>query len=194
LRRQAQLRHYRADLQMLDIRGNVGTRLAKLDRGDFDAIVLAKAGLDRLGMSARIVQTLSTDVCLPAAGQGAIGIESREHDAAVLGVLSKINHLETRIAVDAERIVLALLEGGCQVPVGIWAHVEGREFVIDACVLNADGSESLRIRRVGSPHQWEELARQAAAALLDRGAARMLIGPARETSVAPDILSDARED
>ena len=194
LRRQAQLRHYRADLQMLDIRGNVGTRLAKLDRGDYDAIVLAKAGLDRLGMSARIVQTLSTDVCLPAAGQGAIGIESRERDAAVLGVLGNINHLETRIAVDAERTVLALLEGGCQVPAGIWAHVEGREFVIDACVLSADGSESLRIRRVGSPHQWEDLARQAAAALLDRGAARMLIGPARDTSLAPDIVSDIRSD
>jgi len=184
LRRQAQLRHYRVDLHMADIRGNVDTRLAKLDRGDYDAIVLAQAGLERLGMAGRVSETLSPDICLPAAGQGAIGIESREADAAVLRVLAKLNHLPTRIAVDAERTVLAGLGGGCQLPAGIWAHLEAPDFVIDACVLAADGSESLRIRRSGSPHRWAELARLAASALLDRGAARLLEVVASETSIA----------
>jgi hydroxymethylbilane synthase len=182
LRRQAQLRHHRVDLHMADIRGNVDTRLAKLDRGDYDAIVLAQAGLDRLGMAGRVSETLSPDICLPAAGQGAIGIESREDDAAVLHVVAKLNHLPTRMAVDAERTVLAGLGGGCQLPAGIWAHVETSDFVIDACVLAADGSESLRIRRSGSPHRWAELARLASSALLDRGAARLLEVVAPETA------------
>lgn len=187
LRRQAQLRHYRADLEMREIRGNVDTRLAKLDRGDYDAIVLAKAGLDRLGLSERISETLHTDICLPAAGQGAIGIEARGGDDEVFRMLAPMNHIETRIAVEAERAVLAAIEGGCQVPAGIWARIEAREFVIEACVLSADGGESVRVRRAGSPQRWDELADETAAALLDRGAGRLL-GAGKRVAPAPDIF------
>ena len=141
LRRQAQLRSRRPDLQMGEIRGNVDTRLAKLDRGEFDAIVLAKAGLQRLGLAGRITELLSTEVCLPAAGQGAIGIEVRASDAEVQNAVAKLNHAETRMAVETERTVLARLEGGCQVPIGVWARIEGSELVVDACVLAPDGSD-----------------------------------------------------
>jgi hydroxymethylbilane synthase len=174
LRRQAQLRLRRPDLEMLEIRGNVDTRLAKVARGDYDAIVLAKAGLDRLEMSDRITEVLSTDLCLPAAGQGAVGIEARGDDAEVLQVLRKLNHADTQIAVEAERTVLAGLEGGCQVPAGVWAREDGRKFVIEACVLAADGSESMRVRRVGMTRDAEDLAGQVAAALLGGGAERLL--------------------
>jgi len=174
LRRQAQLRARRPDLEMGEIRGNVDTRLAKLDRGEFDAIVLAKAGLQRLGLAGRITELLSTDICLPAAGQGAIGIEVRAGDENTLTAVGKLNHAETRVAVDTERTVLAGLEGGCQVPIGVWARMEGSDLVVDACVLAADGSDSLRARRAGPPQDAQTLARHVAEELLERGAERLL--------------------
>lgn len=174
LRRQAQLRLRRPDLQMLELRGNVDTRLAKVARGDCEAIVLAKAGLDRLEMADRITEVLSTDICLPAAGQGAIGIEARADDAEVLRTLRKLNHIDTQIAIEAERVVLGGLQGGCQVPVGVWARSEGRKFLIEACVLAADGSESIRVRRMGLQRDADDLAREIAGALLNGGAERLL--------------------
>lgn len=174
LRRQAQLRHYRADLEMADMRGNVDTRLVKLSRGDFDAIVLAKAGLDRLGMTDRITQVLPPEICLPAAGQGVIGIETRVGDAMVTAAMSKLNHAETQMAITAERAVLAGLESGCQVPLGVWARMEEGRLVVDGCVLASDGSESIRVRLEGLPEESEQLGRQMAEALLDRGADRLL--------------------
>jgi hydroxymethylbilane synthase len=181
LRRQAQLLHRRPDLRMVELRGNVDTRLAKVARGDCEAIVLAKAGLERLGLGDRITEVLSTDVCLPAAGQGAIGVETRLDDEAVNAAVSALDHAETRIAVEAERSVLAALEGGCSLPLGVWARIEGREFVIDACVLAADGSESLRVRRAGQTRQAEDLAREAASALRESGADRLLRTAGRAT-------------
>jgi hydroxymethylbilane synthase len=174
LRRQAQLRARRGDLEMAELRGNVDTRLAKVERGEYDAVVLAKAGLDRLGMADRITEVLSTDLCLPAAGQGAIGIEARANDDEVRGILHRLNHAETQIAVESERAVLASLEGGCTVPVGVWARHAGREFVVEACVLAADGSESMRMRRAGLPRDAEALGREVGAALLEGGAGRLL--------------------
>jgi hydroxymethylbilane synthase len=174
LRRQAQLRLRRPDLQMVELRGNVDTRLAKVARGDCDAIVLAKAGLDRLELADRITEVLSTDICLPAAGQGAVGIEARADDAELLRTLRKLNHVDTQIAVEAERVVLAGLHGGCQVPVGVWARDEGRKFLIEACVLAVDGSESIRVRRMGLPREADDLAREITAALLNGGAERLL--------------------
>ncbi len=109
---------------MLELRGNVDTRIEKLKRGDYDAIVLAKAGLDRLGLSANISEVLSHEVSLPAAGQGAIGIEARANDAETLRVLAALNDAETRGAVTAERSALAGLDGGCQVSIGAWGRVE----------------------------------------------------------------------
>ena len=174
LRRQAQLLHHRPDLRMVEMRGNVDTRLAKVERGDCDAIVLAKAGLDRLGMADRISEVLTTEICLPAAGQGAIGIETRRGDSAIVNAVGMLDHGATRIAVAAERAVLVELQGGCLLPLGVWARMQEREFIVEACVLAADGSESLRVKRVGLPCQAEDLGRGAAAELRERGADRLL--------------------
>lgn len=174
LRRQAQLRSRRPDLRMGEIRGNVDTRLGKLDRGEFDAIVLAKAGLQRLGLAERITELLSADICLPAAGQGAIGIEARAADKEVLAAVAKLNHAETRVAVETERTVLAALEGGCQVPIGVWARVAGNELIVESCVLAPDGSDSLRAKRSGPVQEANSLAHEVASELLARGAERLL--------------------
>jgi hydroxymethylbilane synthase len=174
LRRQAQLRHYRSDLEMVDMRGNVDTRLAKLAQGDCDAIVLAKAGLDRLGKAERISEVVPPEICLPAAGQGAIGIETRKQGDELSRAVRKLNHHPSQAAVEAERAVLAGLEGGCQVPVGVWARAEAGNLVIDARVLSADGTESIRESRTGSWKNATELGPSVAAALLDRGADRLL--------------------
>ena len=174
LRRQAQLRHYRGDLEMVDMRGNVDTRLAKLARGDYDAIVLAKAGLDRLGKADQISEILPPEICLPAAGQGAIGIETRAREDELSGAVRELNHRPSQAAVEAERAVLAGLESGCQVPIGVWCRMESGKLAIDACVLSVDGSESIRESRTGSCEHSTELGRSVAAALLDRGADRLL--------------------
>jgi len=174
LRRQTQLLHYRADLEMVDMRGNVDTRLAKLTQGDYDAIILAKAGLDRLGKGGQITEILPPEMCLPAAGQGAIGIETRRREDDISGPVRKLNHHPSQVAVEAERAVLAGLESGCQVPIGAWARIESDSLVIDACVLSADGSESIRETRVGACENAKELGHSVAAALLDRGADRLL--------------------
>jgi hydroxymethylbilane synthase len=180
LRRQAQLLHRRADLRMVEMRGNVDTRLAKVERGDYDAIVLAKAGLDRLGLAGRITEVLSADICLPAAGQGAIGVETRSGDSAVLAVVARLDDAETRAAIEAERAVLAGLEGGCLLPLGVWARTAATGFIVEACVLAADGSESMRVSRVGLPGQAENLGREVAAELRERGADRLLRPAGRE--------------
>jgi len=174
LRRQAQLRHHRPDLDLRDLRGNVDTRLRKLERGDYDGIVLAKAGLDRLGWSDRITEVISTDISLPAVGQGALGIEARADDREVLELLRQLDHAETRTAVTAERALLAELEGGCQVPMGAGARVERGELVLEACVLSVDGADCIRQRMAGSPQQPEALGRELARALLAAGADRIL--------------------
>jgi hydroxymethylbilane synthase len=174
LRRQAQLRHYRRDLEMVDMRGNVDTRLAKLARGDYDAIVLAKAGLERLGRADQITQILPPDLCLPAAGQGAIGIEIRDEDGEISAAVRQLNHPESQVAVEAERALLAGLESGCQVPIGAWCRIESGNLTIDACVFSPDGTESVRESRTGSRENAAELGRTVAAALLEHGADRLL--------------------
>ncbi|MGH9594081.1 MAG: hydroxymethylbilane synthase, partial [Bryobacteraceae bacterium] len=141
LRRQAQLRRARPELAFVELRGNVETRLRKLDAGEFDAIVLAKAGLDRLGLSARISQTLSPEVCLSAVGQGALGIECRAKSGELAAILSRLDHAETRAGVQAERALLRELEGGCQVPLGAWGRLEGQRLRLDACIAAPDGTD-----------------------------------------------------
>jgi len=123
LRRQAQLRHNRADLEALDLRGNVDTRLKKLDAGEFDAIVLAVAGVNRLGATARVTQVMNADVMLPAVGQGALGIETRTGDAATSKLVAALDDADSRACVTAERALLHELQGGCQVPLGAWARL-----------------------------------------------------------------------
>lgn len=177
LRRASQLRQFRSDFRIIEIRGNVDTRLRKLAEGDFDAIVLAMAGIARLGYAARITEVLSPDIVLPAVGQGALGVEflgSREKDFEGLGRLSD---LETVRAVKTERSLLAEVMGGCRLPLGAWARAEADEMVLDACVLSADGTESIRRskRKVcANDSDAESLGREVAGELLAAGADRLL--------------------
>ena len=174
LRRQSQLRHYRPDLELRELRGNVDTRLRKVERGEYEAVVLAKAGLDRLGWSDRITEVIPTEISLPAVGQGALGVEARAQDDEVLGLLARLDHAETRAAVTAERALLAELEGGCQVPIGAWGRIEGGELLLEACVLSADGTDCVRRSAAGPPARAEAVGRGLAQTLLTAGADRIL--------------------
>ena len=144
LRRKAQLLAARPDLTIRDLRGNVDTRLRKLDEGLYDAIILAAAGLERLGHGDRIKAVIPSNVCLPAVGQGALAIECRTNDAEVRQMLDFLNDVPTVYATNAERAFLGLLEGGCQVPIGVHADVEGDKIKIEAIIAALDGSTVLR--------------------------------------------------
>ena len=144
LRRKAQLLAARPDLTIRDLRGNVDTRLRKLDEGLYDAIILAAAGLERLGHGDRIKAVIPSSVCLPAVGQGALAIECRTNDAEVRQMLDFLNDAPTVYATNAERAFLGLLEGGCQVPIGVHADVEGDKIKIEAIIAALDGSTVLR--------------------------------------------------
>ena len=181
LRRQSQLLHARSDLRMLELRGNVDTRIEKLKRGDYDAIVLAKAGLDRLGLEGNITQVLPPDVCLPAAGQGAIGIESRAEDAETLAVLAQLNDAETRSGVEAERAALAGLEGGCQVSIGAWGRVESGKLLLEVAVLSPDGAQRLWEKNWGTPEEAKAIGMKIAHTLRENGAAALLARESRGT-------------
>jgi hydroxymethylbilane synthase len=181
LRRQAQLLHARRDLHLLELRGNVDTRIEKLRRGDYDAIVLAKAGLDRLGLSEKITEVLPCDVSLPAAGQGAIGIETRAADAGTLRLLAGLEDKETRSAVTAERAALAGLGGGCQVPIGAWGRIENGKLLLDVAVLSPDGAQRLWEQDSGTVEEAEALGRRIAKKLRDGGAASLLERESRGT-------------
>lgn len=143
-RRQAQLLHRRSDLNVSEIRGNVDTRLKKLDAGEYDAILLAAAGLTRLGWADRISHRLKPPFMLPAAGQGALGLECRRDDERTFEWLYPLFHHETYAAVTAERFVLSTLRAGCHAPVGTWARIEGEQLVLDAVLLSLDGKIALR--------------------------------------------------
>jgi hydroxymethylbilane synthase len=174
LRRQAQLRHVRPDLQVADLRGNVDTRLRKLDEGQFEALVLAEAGLRRLGLADRVSQVLPTDVMLPAVGQGALGIECRAEDAGTLEILASLNDPETRAAVTAERALLEHLRGGCMAPVGALGRTEGNELTLAAVVLSADGKRRLTASEIGPSGDAESLGLRVADVLLAQGAAELI--------------------
>ena len=175
LRRQSQLRYRRGDLRIVDLRGNVDTRLRNLDAGELDAIVLAKAGIDRLGLSGRITEVLAPDIMLSAVGQGALALECREDDADARAALAALDHAETRAAVSAERALLEELEGGCQVPLGAWARMEDNGGLkMDARVLAADGSECIERSASGPAEAAEKLGRRLARELLEMGADRLL--------------------
>ena len=174
LRRQAQLRHYRPDLDIRELRGNVDTRLRKVESGEYDAIVLSKAGLDRLGWSAKITEPLSPEISLPAVGQGAIAIESRVKDEEAGKILAKLDDGETRTAIIAERALLAALHGGCQVPLGAWARIERGELVMEAVVCSVDGIQYVRHRATAPPEQAAQLGEHMAQLLTDGGARNIL--------------------
>lgn len=174
LRRQCQIKAMRPDLQIKDLRGNVNTRLAKLDAGEFDAIILASAGLIRLGFEARIASFLDVGISLPANGQGAVGIECRSDDLVIQQLLAPLEHQETRICVLAERAMNRKLQGGCQVPIGAFAVLQQNELWLRGLVGQLDGSEILRSEIKGEATQAEQLGTQLAEQLLALGADRIL--------------------
>jgi hydroxymethylbilane synthase len=174
LRRRSQVLHVRPDLDVRDLRGNVDTRLRKVESGEYDAILLAKAGLDRLGWSNRISEVLSPEVCMPAVGQGALGVQGRLKDHDLADALAPLDDFETRQSIVAERALLAALEGGCQVPLGAWARFERGELAIDAVVCSPDGSQHVRQRATAPPDQARELGQRVAQLLIDSGAREIL--------------------
>jgi len=174
LRRSAQLLHMRSDLQIVPLRGNVDTRLRKLDNKEVQAIVLAAAGLRRLGLSDRITAALSPEVVLPAIGQGVLGLEVREDDQNTQDLISFLNDLETELAAKGERAFLRELEGGCQVPLAGYARVEKDRIVLDGMVAELDGSIILRQQRSGGKDKPEELGVALAQQLKAAGADRIL--------------------
>ncbi len=174
LRRQAQVLHIRPDLDFRDLRGNVDTRLRKVESGEYDAILLAKAGLDRLGVSQRIAEVLSPEVCMPAVGQGAIAVECRLKDTETADILAPLDDAETRTAIIAERALLAALQGGCQVPLGAWARIERDELVLEACVCSVDGVQYVKQRATAPPDQAAALGEHMARLLIEAGAQSIL--------------------
>tara|TARA_R110001592_G_scaffold107272_1_gene300433 strand:+ start:206 stop:1132 length:927 start_codon:yes stop_codon:yes gene_type:complete len=174
LRRQCQLRSLRPDLEIGDLRGNVGTRLSKLDRGEFDAIILATAGLLRLELSSRIQQRMSPLVSLPAGGQGAVGIECRNDDTDLITLLQELHHPDTADRVVAERAVNTRLNGGCQVPIACYAELEGEQLFLRALVGEPDGKRLLRCEMRGARTDAEQLGIAVAENLLAQGADEIL--------------------
>ncbi|EJO9874102.1 hydroxymethylbilane synthase [Vibrio vulnificus] len=174
LRRQCQLKAYRPDLVIKELRGNVGTRLSKLDAGEYDAIILAAAGLKRLGLEERIRSFIEPEQSLPAVGQGAVGIECRTNDERILKLLEPLNHADTADRVKCERAMNLTLEGGCQVPIGSYALLEGDEIWLRALVGEPDGSEIVRGEIRGPRAQAEQLGVQLANQLLNEGAREIL--------------------
>ncbi len=174
LRRQAQLLALRPDLTILSLRGNVDTRLRKMKEGQFDAIVLALAGMRRLGLSATHMHELAPADFVPAVGQGALGIECRADDAAMLALLARLDHRPTRVCVEAERAFLTGLDGGCQVPIGAHADLEGESLRLDGLVAECDGTQVFRRAVTGSACEAEKLGRDLAEELKREGAGEIL--------------------
>ena len=174
LRRQTQLREKRPDLKILDLRGNVNTRLAKLDADEYDAIILASAGLLRLGFEPRIRDRLSTDQSLPAIGQGAIGIECRTGDERVNRLLAPLNDADTAVRVKAERALNARMNGGCQVPIAGFAELEGEQLRLRGLVGYPDGSQLYRCEKFAHYTEAESLGIAVANNLLQQGGRAVL--------------------
>jgi hydroxymethylbilane synthase len=174
LRRQAQIRAVRPDLRLEPIRGNVDTRLRKLDDGQFDAIILAAAGLHRLEFAGRITEHLSTELVLPAVGQGALAIETRSDDANINEIVSRLNHETTRLACQAERAFLKGLGGGCLVPIAAQAEIAATTLTLTGLVASTDGSEIVRGKLAGPSEEAEALGHQLAQELIAQGADQIL--------------------
>ncbi|MEX0445178.1 hydroxymethylbilane synthase [Xenorhabdus sp. SGI246] len=174
LRRQCQLRHLRPDLVIRDLRGNVGTRLSKLDNGDYNAIILATAGLKRLGLEERIRMPLAPELLLPAVGQGAVGIECRLNDTQTRELLAPLNHQRTETCVLAERAMNTRLEGGCQVPIGSYAIWQDNNIWLRALVGTPDGNTIIRGERIIRSEEACQAGVSLAEELLEKGARQIL--------------------
>jgi len=175
LRRKAQLLSVRPDLSICELRGNVDTRLKKLETDQLDAIVLAAAGLKRLGWQEHITEILPKEVCLPAVGQGALAIESRTNDQEILELLAFLNDQATRAAVTAERAFLKTVEGGCQVPVGVFATLEDDMLTVKAIIATIDGQMAIKDCVVGASSEAVSLGETLANRMLDAGGRKIMV-------------------
>ncbi len=173
-RRLAQLKYLRPDVVVKDLRGNVDTRLRKLDEGQYDVLILASAGLRRLGLESRISASIPTNEMLPAVGQGAIGIETRADDNVTIGFLRPLNHQPTHVACTAERSLLRTLGGGCQLPIAGYAHLRGEELLLEGLVAEPQGKEIVRSGLSGTTANPESLGITLAKRLLELGASKLL--------------------
>ncbi len=174
LRRAAQLRFDRPDVCILPLRGNLDTRIRKLEAGEFDAVILAAAGIRRMGLENKITEYLDPDRILPAVGQGALCIEIRSDDSENLQLISGLDHNPTRLAVSGERAFLNRLEGGCQVPLAAYGQVIRDRFILSGLVAEVDGSKQIKDSLTGSPAECEGIGIALAERLLDRGAGQIL--------------------
>jgi hydroxymethylbilane synthase len=174
LRRAAQILHYRSDFKIVPLRGNLDTRIKKLDGNDIQAIVLAAAGLKRIGLTDKITQPLSFDCMVPAVGQGALGLEFRLDDKKVIHMLKFLDHYATRVAVEAERSFLMELQGGCQIPIAGFARLKDNSLLLDGLVADLDGGTIFRDTVTGPPEKAKELGATLANMLLDAGAGNIL--------------------
>jgi hydroxymethylbilane synthase len=176
VRRQAQLLAQRPDLQIVDIRGNINTRLKKLEEGNYDALVLACAGLNRLNFQNRIAERLTLEQMLPAPGQGALALETRSDDGRTINIAASLNHQQTFIAVRAERTFLKRLEGGCNLPIAVHASLEKNWIHMDGLVISPDGSKAIRDSVRDRPESADEAAVLLADRILERGGGKLLKG------------------
>lgn len=174
LRRQSQIKHHRPDFEMVSLRGNLDTRIRKLQTEGLDAVIVASAGVRRMGWEDQITEYLSTEVCLPAIGQGALGLECRIDNPSVNAILGRYDHPETSCCVRAERALLKRLEGGCQVPIAAYARMENGEIVLEGLVASLDGSRLIRERITGNSAESERLGVDLAETLISKGADEIL--------------------
>jgi len=187
VRRVAQLSRLFPAAQFLPIRGNLDTRLRKLDSGDFDAIVLASAGLRRLGQSSRISAYLPADACVPAPGQGVIAVEIRDGDQRVAAIVATINDPQADAALTAERAVVRRLGGGCQMPIGAYASLDAAGMSLSAIVVSPDGAQAATAHVTGSADAPEACGEAAAAQLLERGAGEILADVQRQQAAVEGL-------
>ncbi len=174
LRRKCQLLKARPDMQIVEMRGNLTTRLNKLDSSEWDGMILAKAGVTRLGWTHRIEDILAFDLMLPAVGQGALAIESRNNDEHIQETLWNLHHRSTAIAVASERAFLRYLEGGCQIPVGAYGQTIGNEFQLEAIIGSTDGKRIVRGKKIGTIANAEQIGIELAIELLNSGGKEIL--------------------
>ena len=174
LRRQTQINALRSDITVRTLRGNINTRLQRLDHGDYDAIILAAAGLKRMQLGNRIRAYLSIEQSLPSAGQGALGIECRVDDEATHALIAPLNHVITQMCVEAERALCRRIGGGCKVPVAAFAQIHHNVLQLRGLVANRDGTRILRVRHEGDPKNADSIGKRAADELLQQGAEKIL--------------------
>jgi len=174
LRRKCQVLNARQDIQIVDIRGNLNTRIKKLDESNWDGMILAQAGVTRLGWAQRITEILPFEIMLPAVGQGALAVEIREGDKRIEDLVRTLHHLPTALTVNAERSLLRHLEGGCQIPLGAYGHIAGSELQLDAVIGSLDGKRIVKGSRSGNQTDAERIGIELAEELLKRGGKEIL--------------------